>query len=319
VGRTHRSWDVDRCGVHATSSSCHAGAHRLPGRSGSRHGLGPRRRHRYAIADQAGAASDAGEPQLRSCLGSAPRRQRRDHRQPARRRGATRPLPAVASGRPAANHDAALASINGGRMDNFAFPNFERPDLPRSQRPRILAAPPRATPRTIGTRLEDTCSATTSSPRSPVPPTRTTSSSWPGIPAVCSTTRRTRGPFRSQAVGGGRAGDGMLLKTPSSSAAARTGPPPPGPSSATRQAMPSSTQERTPVGPSSSGRSERGRSDSDPRSGHSLDHSSRSLPLSPPMSRSGRSDMVPPALRRRPKLAREKWPSLMGDHGDHRP
>jgi hypothetical protein len=173
--------------------------------------------------------------------------------------------------------------------------------------------------RTIGTGLEDTCSATTSSPRSPVPPTRTTFSSWPGIPAVCSTTRRTRGPFRSQAVGGGRAGDGMLLKTPSSSAAARTGPPPPGPSSATRQAMPSSTQERTPVGPSSSGRSERGRSDSDPRSGHSLDHSSRSLPLSRPMSRSGRSDMVPPALRRRPKLAREKWPSLMGDHGDHRP
>jgi hypothetical protein len=37
------------------------------------------------------------------------------------------------------------------------------------------------------------------------------------------------------------------------------------------------------------------------------------------MSRSGRSDMVPPALRRRPRLAREKWPSLMGDHGDHRP
>jgi phospholipase C len=27
------------------------------------------------------------------------------------------------------NHDAALASINGGRMDNFALPNFERPDL----------------------------------------------------------------------------------------------------------------------------------------------------------------------------------------------
>jgi hypothetical protein len=114
--------------------------------------------------------------------------------------------------------------------------------------------------------------------------------------------RRTRGPFRSQAVGDGKAGDAMLPRT-SSSSAARTGPPPPRPVKRDATGDPFEHPGTDPVGPSSSGRSERGRSDS--RSGHSLDHSCRSLPLPLPMSRSGRSDMVPPALRRSRKLARE--------------
>jgi hypothetical protein len=95
-----------------------------------------------------------------------------------------------------------LRPSTAGGWTTSPSPTSSGPTLPRSQRPTHTRSSTRATSRTIGTGLENTHSATTSSPRSPVPPTRTTSSSWPGIPAVCSTTREnTRTvPF----PGGGR-------------------------------------------------------------------------------------------------------------------
>jgi hypothetical protein len=201
------------------------------------------------------------------------------------------------------NHDAALASINGGRMDTSPSPTSSGPTF------EVAAAyahsqlhesdVPNYRHWARGYVLCDNFFASVPGASSPNHLLFVAGHSGgvfdnPGEHADRSVPRRW-------AMGklGMRCSRGRLRPQP------RRGrdPFPPGPSSATRQAIHSSIQERTPVGPSSSGRSERGRSDS--RSGHSRDHSCRSVPLSPPMSRSGRSDMVPAAHRRGRKLARE--------------